>query len=691
MTLVKESQEQIPGTKEIIKYWGKLAFQENLLLDKNFDLSTSKAVSLLKEIGVSLPELEKSGVEGQNLRSLTTVNSINLDLPKLENKVLERNLKWLQRRFSLTKTEILVLTLIYLSQKDQIFQNLLAEFSGLTAQQLLRLISRLIGANEITTRQILDQDAKLGQLGILKSKLYEDGAFNTRFVIVEHIFDYLSADELNLSHFSEDMVRSSFAELKINDFPHMLDDIDDLRTFISQVSDQKVSGINILIHGPEGSGKTQFVRSMADSLNLELYETSSAPIKKVSLENRLQSILRAQHLLQDEKNAILIVDDFQNLLDLDSSETFLGGVNPYAKRFINNYIGKNKLATIWVTNRLDIFSYRDMARFSFCLQFKKPTRVMRQDFLRKKLNGLVVSESWVIKTAMKENVPFETLERISLFTKLICQSKKDSDAEKVFDKALRKSTQYLNINQNGLVGFNIDNYSSEFINADRDLQDVCDSLRNHSEARLCLAGPSGCGKTAYAYYLSYLLDKPVISKKASDILGRYLGDTEQNLASSFNDAKNSDAILLLDEVDGLLTNRKDALRNWEISMVNELLTQIDHFKGLLIVTTNLIDKIDTAAMRRFDLKVTFDYLNSHQISKLWDSYSNRFGLVFDEEICSCAMKIKGLTPGDFMNIERQSKFLPIKGSEDFLSRLKREVSFKKEKIDSMKIGFLSAD
>ena len=385
-----------------------------------------------------------------------------------------------------------------------------------------------------------------------------------------------------------------------------------------------------------------------------------------------------------------MVDDFQNLLDIDSSDTCLGVCNPYVKRFINHYIGHNKLPTSWITNRLDIFSYRDMARFSFCLEFKKPTRAMRQEFLRKKLNDLMISEAWVIKTAMKENIPFETLEKISHFTKLICQSNKQGDVEAVFDKALRKSTQYLSSNQaGGLAGFDVENYSSEFINADTDLHDVCESLRNHSEARLCLSGPPGCGKTAYAYYLSYLLDKPIISKKASDILGRYLGNTEQNLAGSFLDAKNSDAILLFDEVDGLLTNRKDAVRTWEISMVNELLTQIDSYKGLLIVTTNLFDKIDSAATRRFDLKVSFGYLNSEQISKLWDAHIKRFELDSNEEIRFKCMKINGLTPGDFKNIERQSKFLPLKNSLDFFNRLIKEVSFKKGHGINNVIGFIN--
>ena len=61
-------------------------------------------------------------------------------------------------------------------------------------------------------------------------------------------------------------------------------------------------------------------------------------------------------------------------------------------------------------------------------------------------------------------------------------------------------------------------------------------------------------------------------------------------------------------------------------MVDELLTQINSFKGFLVVTTNLFNQIDPAALRRFDFKVNFNYLNSHQIGQLWDQKANYFCL-----------------------------------------------------------------
>ena len=580
------------------------------------------------------------------------------------------------------------MTWVYLAHKDEAFQALLLEFPALSYQQLIRLVSKTIGTSENKTKQMLGYESKLVQLGILKANLYENAPVHVRLGLLDSLFENLSEEELNYSHFSADFTRASFADLTINDFPHLLDDIDDLQVFIQQVCKSQTKGMNILIYGPEASGKTQFIKALADRLDLALYEMSFPVAKKTPMETLLSSISRVQHLLEGDEKNLLLVDDLQNQFENDSSDFMDSGSSSSLKRLVNTSIGKNQLPTIWVTNRLDIFSYRDLSRFSYCLELKKPTRAMRQDFLRKKIGNSNISESWIVRTAMKENIPFETLEKIANFTKLVCSSKENQSAEVVFDKALSKATKFLRSADSAESLYSAEKYNQDFINADADLAYVSDALKGHSEARICLSGPPGCGKTGYAHHLGSLLDTPVITKKGSDILGRYLGDTEQNLAGAFQEAKSRDALLLIDEVDGLLSNRQDAQRNWEVSIVNELLTQIDTFKGLLVVTTNLFEKLDPAAMRRFDLKVKFDYLNDKQIKQFWNMYIQQHSLKNNDQLRQEAMCLKELTPGDFANIERQSKFMPLKDTYDLLNRLKKEASFKHEHGQKKAIGFL---
>ena len=93
-------------------------------------------------------------------------------------------------------------------------------------------------------------------------------------------------------------------------------------------------------------------------------------------------------------------------------------------------------------------------------------------------------------------------------------------------------------------------------------------------------------------------------------------------------------------------------------------------------------------MRRFDLKVKFDYLNNKQIKQFWDMYIEQHGLENDNKSRQEAVCIKDLTPGDFANIERQSKFMPLKDANDLLNRLKREALFKCQPSEGNAIGFL---
>jgi transitional endoplasmic reticulum ATPase len=116
--------------------------------------------------------------------------------------------------------------------------------------------------------------------------------------------------------------------------------------------------------------------------------------------------------------------------------------------------------------------------------------------------------------------------------------------------------------------------------------------------------------------------------------------------------------------------------------------QMDQFSGILVTTTNYFEKLDQAAMRRFDLKIKFDYLRPHQIEDLVKTYLKNFSLEFNEDFIEKAKTLQKLTPGDFSNIARQSKISRINGVDDFYNRLEKEVLCKREGT-SKPMGFLS--
>ena len=126
------------------------------------------------------------------------------------------------------------------------------------------------------------------------------------------------------------------------------------------------------------------------------------------------------------------------------------------------------------------------------------------------------------------------------------------------------------------------------VNPDVDLANLIQGLKRRPEVRLCLYGPPGTGKTEFGHYLAQQLDKRLVVRRASDILDKYVGGTEANIAEMFSEAKRENAVLLLDEADSFLRDKNHARQSWEITQVNELLTQMEAYDGIFICSTNLM-------------------------------------------------------------------------------------------------------
>ena len=219
-------------------------------------------------------------------------------------------------------------------------------------------------------------------------------------------------------------------------------------------------------------------------------------------------------------------------------------------------------------------------------------------------------------------------------------------------------------------------YRPELLQVDCDLEGVVHGLKERASGRLCLYGPPGTGKTAFGRYLSEVLDRPLLVKRASDLQSPYIGVAEKNMAKMFDEATSEGAVLLLDEADTFLQERQRAQRSWEISQVNEMLTQMESFEGIFIASTNLMESLDAASLRRFDLKIHFEYLKSQQAWGLFLDLAKRVGLVDCEPAHPALTNLKLLTPGDFANVLRQSRLRPIADAEDLVNRLRSECEAK---------------
>ena len=203
--------------------------------------------------------------------------------------------------------------------------------------------------------------------------------------------------------------------------------------------------------------------------------------------------------------------------------------------------------------------------------------------------------------------------------------------------------------------------------------------RDQPRMNLLLFGVPGSGKTEYVKYLAKQLDKKLCVKNASDLLNMYVGGTEQRIAAAFAEANGE--ILFIDEADSLLSSREGAIRSWEVSQVNTLLAEMEKFKGIFIVGTNLIQKLDLAALRRFSFRLHFDYLTNEGKEIFFNTYFTE-ALGMPELTGSekeALFAIDTMTPSDFRNVRQQFFYLDDKclTNMEVIEALETEIASKK--------------
>jgi len=158
----------------------------------------------------------------------------------------------------------------------------------------------------------------------------------------------------------------------------------------------------------------------------------------------------------------------------------------------------------------------------------------------------------------------------------------------------------------------------------------------------------------------------------------------------FKEAEAEKAVLLLDEADSFLQDRRGAQRTYEVTEVNEMLQGMERFGGIFVCTTNLLDRLDQAALRRFTFKIKFMPLTDTQRERMFVAEA----LAGDLSLMTSAIRLRlqrlaQLCPGDFAAVKRQTAILAAEFSAaEFLDQLEAEHRIKPEVRESRGMGFV---
>ncbi|MDB5779192.1 MAG: ATPase, central domain protein, partial [Polaromonas sp.] len=239
---------------------------------------------------------------------------------------------------------------------------------------------------------------------------------------------------------------------------------------------------------------------------------------------------------------------------------------------------------------------------------------------------------------------------------------------------------------------NVTTYDLAMLNVESrfEIPRIVQALKSRGHGSLCFYGPPGTGKTALAEHIAQALEQPLLIKQASDLMSKYVGETEQKMAAMFREAELEKAVLLLDEADSFLQDRRGAQRTYEVTEVNEMLQGMERYAGMFICTTNLLESLDQAALRRFTFKIRFMPLTREQRETMFttEALAGDAGLLTGA-LAQRLAQLTQLCPGDFAAVKRQGVILEAElAAEEFLAQLEAEHRIKPEVREGRGMGFM---
>lgn len=183
---------------------------------------------------------------------------------------------------------------------------------------------------------------------------------------------------------------------------------------------------------------------------------------------------------------------------------------------------------------------------------------------------------------------------------------------------------------------------------------------------MLFTGPPGTGKTMAAQVVANDLHLEIYRVDLSQVVSKYIGETEKNLAEIFDSAKKSNVVLLFDETDALFGKRtevKDSHDKHANLETAYLLQKMEEYDGITIMTTNLLENLDQAFFRRISYVIHFPIPDENSRKLIWQKIYPKEAPIGDDVDFNFLAKKFEISGGNIKNVVITSTFMAAAESQ----------------------------
>ena len=584
---------------------------------------------------------------------------------KKQSTLVEKNIDALAELLQLNRAERALLLYGTLARYQRDLRSILVEFKVNNAPEAYAAIADVAGVKASEVGEALRAGSRLERIGMVENLISEHNITDLADLMKVSeklppvlMREYRSQSEL-MAVFTRPAAKSALVPA---DFDYVSDDVRLLSGLLREAVARKEAGVNVLLYGPPGTGKTELARVVAQAAGLALFEVEYADRdgNALSGRDRYRSLQIAQVFLKGTAQSALLFDEVEDVFPPISSEAaqFMARAEQVPAPHSHSVSGK-----AWVSQVLESNAER---------------------------KGLTPAQ---IRTAVRfAQLAVAPVRAPGRKAAKAAAAAPPALLDDLIERQLRHADRALGRAPDALQRPSVTQYSLAMLNVEsrHPIPRIIDALKARGHGCLCFHGAPGTGKTALAEHLAQQLGRPLMIRRASDLVSKFVGETEQQMAAMFREAEAERAVLLLDEADSFLQDRRGAQRTYEVTEVNEMLQGMERFAGIFVCTTNLMDSIDQAALRRFTFKIRFKPLEAPQRERMF----------VVEALGGDATRLEGasakrlaamdqLCPGDFAAVKRQAEILGAAMDPlEFLDQLEAEHRIKPEVREARGIGFV---